>query len=510
VDEEHVYLILPYLTCRKRFRVRGLEFRNSEDLADLSVANKEHLSALCEMFFLQENVRIKQFVCAALPLPQEQDERRKQARLAYEAHLLIAFLYASPHPSGGVFLPFESCSLFTFTLGDSPPGSGNVPSSLVWQGEHLGDRVSVLGRSDDNKHPDWIPGYTGTRNQNETFWVAKGSRIFPESAHVTLNFSQELSFDIERFLAQPQNWALRAIYLHGRGLNDMPEVQNRMFVGLEWYLRSCKDSISPAEKIVNVAIALESLLRVRPGESLTERFKDAVTALVGPVPRLDSWLEQFYSARSKAVHEGVPHQLTFFAVNRDALKNQKKNEDDLLPHRSLIEYARRIFRICLTAVVSSATQTMMTGLPGLFVHNRERLEAICKTLRDTSVAAEKRILAIQLQVGELQEFSTDIMEPYIEIGQVLGAAKLLLEAYKATAPALPPETLQALDNIIRDQCQESEKFKQLECCSALLRPELVSSVGSSSQFLSTVMTFLTYATTAGFALRAYMTQHPRK
>ncbi|MGE0605934.1 MAG: hypothetical protein AB7O62_02325 [Pirellulales bacterium] len=203
MDERYVYLILPYLTCRQRFRVRGLEFRNSEDLSDLPGASKEHLSTLCEMFFLQENVRIKGFVCAALQLPQEEAERRRHSRLVYEAHLLIAYLYSSPHPSGGVLLPFESSSLFTFSLGDSPPGSGNVPSSLVWQGEHLADRVSILAPSDNHKHPDWIPGYTGTRNENETFWVARGSRVYPESAHVALNFSQELSFDLERFLAQP-------------------------------------------------------------------------------------------------------------------------------------------------------------------------------------------------------------------------------------------------------------------------------------------------------------------
>jgi len=508
VADPCVYIFLPYLTCRKKFRVRGIEFRNSEDVDDLPGATKDHLITLREMFFLQENVRLKGFACASLQLPSGEPERSRQSRHIYEAHLLIAYLYSSPHPSGGVFLPFESSSLFTFTLGDSPPGSGSVPSSLVWQGEHLGDRVSILGQPESKKPRDWIPGYVGTRNENEMFWVAKGSRIYPESPHVAINFSQELSFDIERFLSQPHNWALRPFYQYERDMNDMPEVQNRLFVGLEWYLRSCRKSSSPAEEIVNVAIALESLLRVRPGESLTERFKDAVTTLVGPVPRLDSWLEQFYSARSKAVHEGVPHQLSFFAADRDALKKQRRSENDLTPHRSLIEYARRIFRICLTAVVSSATHATMTGFPGLFVHNRERLEAVCKALRDTSIVADRRIGSVALQVGELQELSTNIMEPHVEIGQVLGAAKLLLEAYKSTAPAISVEALQAVDQMIQTQGTDSEKFKLLERCSNCLRTEYASPTASASQSLATVVTFLSYATTAGFALRAYMRENP--
>ena len=76
-------------------------------------------------------------------------------------------------------------------------------------------------------------------------------------------------------------------------------------------LKKLRGAISESEALVHLAIALESLLKVPSGERLTERFKDAVLTLVGPIPRLDSWLDQFYTARSKAVHEGVPHELMF-------------------------------------------------------------------------------------------------------------------------------------------------------------------------------------------------------
>ena len=113
MDEPYVYLILPYLTCRQRFRVRGLEFRNSEDRADLPGPSKEHLSTLCEMFFLQDNVRIKGYGCAALQLPQEEAERRRHSRLVYEAQGDIVKSCGWFESGGGLFDPDSVLELHT-------------------------------------------------------------------------------------------------------------------------------------------------------------------------------------------------------------------------------------------------------------------------------------------------------------------------------------------------------------------------------------------------------------
>jgi len=500
VNHEHLYLIIPYLTCHQRFRIRGIEFRNSGDLADLPSGTSDHLRSLCDMFYLQHGVRMKNMTCAVLPIPHDATERRRQIGHIREAHLLIGYLYSAPQPSGGVFLPAESSSLYSFTVGDSPTGAGQVPSSLVWQGKHLQDRVELDGTQGENDD-DFIPGYVGMRNGTETFWVAKGSRIFPQPAHVSLNFSQELSAHLNIFLSRPQNWAFRYLYESNRDMTALPEVQIRVFVGLEWYLRSCKTSISAAEEIVNVAIALESLLRIRAGEGLTERFKDAVTTLVGPVARLDSWLEQFYAARSRVVHEGVPHRLEFLAADREAVKKKKINEE-ITPHRSLIEYARRIFRICLTAVVSSAMHATMAGFPGLFIHNQERLTELSKILSDKATDATKRIAAVERHASELQENATNVYESSIELSRVLGVAKLLLEAYSSLPPPLSSTVLGAMKEFILSTEPDPQRFKRLQQCATLIQAEYAHASPAASQSLSIIITFLAYATSPGFSFKA--------
>ena len=95
---------------------------------------------------------------------------------------------------------------------------------------------------------------------------------------------------------------------------------------------------------MDLAIALESMLGLRSGDGVTERFTDAVLTLLGQVPRLDSWLKQFYTARSKAVHEGMPHDTVFYATNSEDMK-KKQGREVAIAHRSLLAYGRHIFRL---------------------------------------------------------------------------------------------------------------------------------------------------------------------
>jgi hypothetical protein len=323
---------------------------------------------------------------------------------------------------------------------------------------------------------------------------------------MTLNISQELSANVKMFLSHPPNWAIARLYDTPYDFDDVPNVQNRVFVGLEWYLRSCRGAICETEALVDVAIALESLLRVRRAEAITERFKDAVLTLMGPIPRLDSWLEQFYLARSKAVHEGVPHDLMFYAVDRKLLKKRKDSHEDTIPHRSLIEYARRVFRLCLTSLLSSATQAQMSGFPALFVHNRERVEAICRTLNQKDVPPAKKILDIRRLVYELSGSFTDLFEPHVEVRRVLGAARLLLEAYKATGPEVADEACAAMDNVIAKGGETAfAQLAHVEQCANYLREELrESDAPADRELLAIVLTFLDYVTSGGFDLRSYL------
>ena len=75
----------------------------------------------------------------------------------------------------------------------------------------------------------------------------------------------------------------------------------RILTSITWYNRSLKSDIDESEALVNLAIAFESLLDLDRGDNITTRFKEAVSLIVRDVDRLESWITQFYKARSEIV-----------------------------------------------------------------------------------------------------------------------------------------------------------------------------------------------------------------
>jgi hypothetical protein len=489
----YIYGVFPYLKTRERIRLRGVEFRSSDDLDDVAPGPREHLKALCAMFFLGDGVQIRRMTCAAIPAGIDPASRHEAMRAAYEAQLLVGYLYSSPHPSGGVFLPAESSTLFLFR-------PDRVPASLAWHEPGEGADVAIV-REPRKSESGFLEGYEGRRNDAAHLWVAGGSRVYPELPHQVLNLSQTLAEDVYRFLERDAYWAFRRLYLAEDSRQIAGAVRDRVFSGLEWYLRGCRRAISESEALVHLAIALEGLLRVPAGERLTERFKDAVLTLIGPVPRLDSWLDQFYAARSKAVHEGVPHELMFFAVDQDQLrKKQPQGGEPRIPHRSLIEYGRRIFRLCLTNLVSAAENADAISLDRLFVHNGERVQAICRALARRDEPADDRLREIEATVHELHEFQGILAEPHVGLDDVLAAARLMADVFSSSDPTLTDEARAAIA-ALRDEAVKkakgSEKLAAMERAMQALRDV----GGTRTGRHDVVIRFLEYATGHAFSLR---------
>jgi hypothetical protein len=349
------------------------------------------------------------------------------------------------------------------------------------------------------------PGYAGTRNETIQLWVAKGTCVFPEIPHITLNLSQELSINLQMLLSYPYHWALTFLYSPP---DDYPtDLRGRVFVSLDWYMKSCRASLVEAEALVHLAIALESLLRVRSGEALTERFKDAVLLLLGPVPRLDIWVDQFYTARSKAVHEGVPSDLMFYPFDKDVLKKKKKEGETLIPHRSLLEYGRRIFRHCIASVLAGAMQVRMRRLDALFIPNGERIEAICKRLNETT-PADKRLLSVSREVYELREF--DLVDPdVVAVKTVAGAIKLALQTYKETHPTLTKPTEEAINKVLSTSGHQfSTLLTEIEECAGHLRSDRVTTDQSlNSRLTEIIIALLEYASNPSFRLQCYFKEN---
>jgi hypothetical protein len=496
----HLFGVFPYLCTDRTVAVQGITLLSSDDLADVTPEIRERLDTLCAMFFAGDGVQIKRMTCCHVWLHDESHFRQMMMQL-YEIRLLLGYLYSSPSHTGDVFLSSESSSLFAFR-------PGQVASSLVRNSHTEGDRTRLLIECDEPKL-GFLEGYEGIRNMTGHLWVARGSRIYPELHHQTLNYSQYIARNLAEFLAHAHNWAFRHLYLgQRRPQESTDELHPRIYNGLEWYLKSCRGAISESEALVHLAIAIESLMKVPSGKDLTERFKDAVLTLIGPVPRLDSWLEQFYLARSKAVHEGVPHELMFLAVDKEHAKKARRGEKDVFLHRSLIEYGRRIFRLCLNNIISAAANVSAIDLDKLFVHNAERLLAIRKILSDKKLSQGQRLSKADGPIGELLRFQDIWFEPQVEFADVLHVMRDLLKVFTEANPTLSDDARQAIQGFLSDNSKKQRNSEQFAAMDAI-HHALQNIQGTRTGQHLVVMTFLQFATASPFRLRCLFEDHPK-
>jgi hypothetical protein len=145
------FVVFPYLKTRNRVRLRGIELRSNQDLDDLPQEVQQRLRTLCNLFRLQEGVRINDMVCGYIPSAKDEDTQKSVLLDLQDVFLLINYLYAHPHPGGGIFLSSEHAALFLFT-------PAQVPTVLLYPGQQFGERVTVVG---DRMEPnaDLMDGY---------------------------------------------------------------------------------------------------------------------------------------------------------------------------------------------------------------------------------------------------------------------------------------------------------------------------------------------------------------
>ena len=166
-----IFCIFPYLKTNQRLRLRGVEFRSSSDLDDLDAEARDHLKTLCAMFFLGDGVQIREMTCASIQTGGDGAYLRDTLRRVHDTRLLIGYLYSSPQPMGGVFLPSESSSLFVFR-------PDRVVSSLVWHELDEGELTTLL-REQRKSETGFLEGYEGSRNDTAHFGLLREAVFFP-------------------------------------------------------------------------------------------------------------------------------------------------------------------------------------------------------------------------------------------------------------------------------------------------------------------------------------------
>jgi hypothetical protein len=414
-EESYIFAFFPYLKTTKPVHYRGITIRGTDDLTDLPSDAISHFEKLRTMFFLRDHLRIKKMVYAFHKYTDELTASEFTEKLI-EFQNLACFCYSTPHPtSGEPFLRYEHSSLFLLQ-------PKQIYEGLI-RNEH---NVEILPEAQNlkvNKRKE-VDGYEGFLNNNTHFWVTEGSRIFPPTVDLVLNISQDLSIEFGHHFPQSESYRPLIEYFSTKIENN--SFSDRILTALIWYNRSLRNDIDESEALINLAIAFESLLDLDRSDKLTARFKEAVGLLAGDINRLDSWLTQFYDARSEIVHKGRSSRLMFIPTNDP--KNDKKSE---LEYRSLVSYGRQIFRICITTIITGAHLAQNLNLPSMLVTNQERFERICQTLGEKDKTPVERLLATSQDVADTDKYRF-VPEKGLKIDQMIGTAKLIIKQFLET------------------------------------------------------------------------------
>lgn len=424
-ESDYTFAFFPYLKTSESVHYRSLTIRSSDDPTDLPPDAIRHLEMISTMFFLRDHLRIQK-MSYAFHAPSEEFSASEFTRQLLEFQSLVCFIYSTPHPTvGDPFLRYEHASLYLF--------QPKQVSKYLLVNDH---NVEILPEAQQLEidSRDEIEGYEGRLNNKSYFWAARGSRIFPPAVSLWLNISQDLSVDFNYLLPQSRRYKPVVEYFAMREEND--SLGERILTALTWYNRNIGIDIDEDVALVNLAIAFESLLGLESSEKVTYRFKEAVNLLVGDVPRLDSWLTQFYNARSQIVHEGRSSSLLFLAT--DNPKKYFGNPE--LEYRSLVSYGRQVFQVCLATILTGAQIAEELKLASLLVTNQQRLERICKVLSKGDGTPTDRILASSKDVRDIETYRF-VTEKGLKVALLIAASKLMIQLYLKSVPNESPELI---------------------------------------------------------------------
>lgn len=443
--KNYSFAVFPFLKTHGKVPIGRLTFRSTDDTDGLSGDQAACVGEIANMLFLQDNLRIRSASYAVVPFIDLNHPTADVAHLM-NVQAVVAYCYASPrHEFGDLFLSSEHASMAIFT-------PGLVLRSLVRPDFHV-DMVGLPSDLGANNRGE-VEGYTGLYNFRHPFWVAKGSRLYGPKPRLTLNHSQDMCFDLDHTAAARVDYRLLIELL------NKPDIQisSRVFTAVQWFNAANNKANDDAAAIVNLSIAFEALLSLPVGEK-TDRLTDAISLLLGRIPRLDIWARQFYDARSQIVHEGRGQQLRFVATDSPKVGGGQQ-------YQSLLSYGRQILQLCLGTLLVGAELAESAGLEEKLVTNQERFQKICMVLADKSTGAQERFECIAPIVVAIQQYHS-VPESGLLLETMIGATKLaaktLLEHDEVIMQDLK-EHLERLTNANRtnDHFQELDALRALD------------------------------------------------
>ena len=417
--------VFPFLKTRERVNIGRLQFRSTDDTTGLPAEQAQAIEEIRSMLFLQDSLRITSASFAITPRI-DLTYQTFDAGDLIDIQAVVAYFYASPrHSFGDLFLAPEHASLAVFT-------PEHLFTSLIRPDFHVEEEAPTVPLKGDNL--DKVRGYAGVYNFRHPFWVAKGSRLYGPMPHMTLNQSQDLSHQIGN-LPSRLDYALLFDLLR----KEATGAKKRALNAVRWFNAANSAANDDATAIMKLAVAFESLLNL-PADEKTARLIDSISLLLGRPPRLDVWARQFYHARSRVVHEGSTQQVRFVATD-----SPRVTDGPL--YQSLLSYGRRIFQLCVGALLAGAELAEQAHLADTLVTNEERFQAICKKLVDEKITASERLASVLPQVVALEDYRY-VPETDLKIATMVGATRLIAKAGLASAASMPQEFRGALEGLV--------------------------------------------------------------
>ncbi len=323
-----------------------------------------------------------------------------------EVQQILGYVYSSPHPTFlDSFIKYESATFYHVI-------PKMVSYFLVTQDFNVSNKGRSLKKILRNERGE-VDGYSIDINENISMSAIDGCRVYPTPPHIILNISQDIAFDLNQFV---EVYPIFKFLFQKRKL-DNSRVENKIFNALKWYNRSNSMLNDSNETILKLAVAFETLLDLPNEPKLKDRFKDAVKVLVGPVNNLESWITQFYEARSEIVHSGT--------TSKYRMNFEKGNI-----YHSLSAYGNVIFRVCLFAIIAGAEMANRSNLSTLFKTNRQRFAEICKLLSKKDQSYKEIFTQVNREIFNLDNYKfvyEENLDFRIMIGAVKSYSKILLE-----------------------------------------------------------------------------------
>ena len=433
-EVDKLFVFLPYLKTSDEVVLRGVRFLPLRQAKRSRSRDAAVVRDLASLFWFRDDIRIVDMSYSIIEIrPDSQSGEDLDANLDAISYLL-GYLYTSPgRQPREPFLRFEHATVFRFVQSVLPRWRmGGVDNPAL---SH--DTFARRGE-DANFH-----GYEGWTHRKESLLLSSSSRIYPPVRDFWLNASQDLYANV-RGIGWPRLERRMPILFSSRTALQSA-LEERILRALRWYCKSSEIISEPDEALLRLAIAFETLL-VLDRDAKAEDLHSRISLLIGPVPRLDSWAQQFYRARSFIVHEGETPHTRFLAVDAKEADKAWYGKIPAAYYRRLVDYARVLFRPCVHAALWGGASSFDLRLNRLFFHNQQRLEAICKCLSRENLDQAEVLMEIAELVGSLADARWD-SDHVTKMETVAATGRLLLEA---CLDGIPVKLIRAIDPQIQD------------------------------------------------------------